>query len=151
LLTWVHDHIFAAGGDHIPRTWRSFAGQTGIGAVLHMRPEQPAAFLGPPPECFLWFNVEDESQVGMQERWMAGRFLEKMLAQGRRVLLHSSLGRHRTRWAFVAYGICSGRLVRAVLRQAAEPPWLSPYHTDETAWENFAAFVRSQGAGLKSN
>lgn len=150
-LTWVHDRIFAAGGDHIPRTWRSFADQTGIDAVLHMRPEHPAAFLGPPPAVFLWLDVEDESQVEMQERWLTGRFLETMLSQGRRVLLHSSLGRHRTRWVFVAFGIYSGRSVRAVLRQAAERPWLSPYHTDEAACQDFAEFVRNRRANMRFN
>ena len=114
------------------------------------RPKQPAAFLGPPPDVFLWLDVEDESHVEMQERWLAGCFVETMLVHGRRVLLHSSLGRHRTRWVFVAYGICSGRSVGAVLREAAERPWLSPYHTDEAAWQDFADFVHSRRADARS-
>jgi len=142
-LTWVHDQIFAAGGEHIPLTWQSFAGQTGVDAVLHMRPEGPAEFLGPAPEFFLWLDVENESQAGLQERRLAASFLAHMLSQGHRVLLHSSLGRHRTRWAFVAYCIFEGQSARAALRRAADRPWLSPYHTDEDAWQAFAEIMRS--------
>jgi hypothetical protein len=143
LLTWVHDQIFAAGGEHIPSTWQAFAGQTGVDAVMHMRPDHPAEFHGPPPEVFLWLDVEDEAQAGFVERQLAGEFLMDMLAQGRRVLLHSSLGRHRTRWAFVAYCICAGQSVRAALRRAADRPWLSPYHTDGDAWQAFEIAMRA--------
>jgi len=142
-LTWVHDRIFAAGGEHIPNTWGEFAEQTGVSAVLHMRPGSPAVFLGPPPEIFLWLDVEREEQVGLTERRVTGRFLTEMLAQDRRVLLHSSLGRHRTRWAFVAYCIQSGQSARAALRRAADRPWLSPYHTDEDAWQDFAQLMQA--------
>jgi len=142
-LTWVHDQIFAAGGEHIPNTWGEFAEQTGVNAVLHMRPGSPALFHGPPPEIFLWLDVEREEQVGLSERRVTGRFLVEMLAQGRRVLLHSSLGRHRTRWAFVAYCIQSGQSARAALRRAADRPWLSPYHTDEDAWQDFAQLMQA--------
>jgi hypothetical protein len=79
------------------------------------------------------------------ERQLAGSYLDEMLVRGRRVLLHSSLGRHRTRWAFVAYSIRAGQSARAALRRAAERPWLSPYHTDEDAWQAYADMMRSAG------
>jgi len=138
-VTWVHDRIFAAGGERLPATWRTFADQTGISAVLHLRPERPAVFEGPPPRSFLWLDVQDESQADAQTRWLAARFLEDCLGAGQAVLLHSSLGRHRGRWAFVAYRILSGRSAAAALREAAQRPWLGPYRTDSGAWEAFAA------------
>jgi hypothetical protein len=150
-VTWVHDQIYAAGGDHIPATWAEFADQTGVTAVLHLAPGRAARFAGPPPEVFLWLDVEDETQVGLDERHLAGCFTLDCLTAGRRVLLHSSSGRHRTRWAYVAYCIYAGRSVRAALRQAAERPWLSPYHTDAETWQAFADVVRANpSAGLKS-
>lgn len=142
-MTWVHDHIYAAGGEHIPTTWWEFAEQTGVSAVLHMCPDRPAVFIGPPPEVFLWLDLDRETQVGLAERKLAGCFLAEMLLQDRRVLLHSSLGRHRTRWAFVAYCIHSGQSARAALRRAGDRPWLSPYNTDEDAWRAFAELMRS--------
>jgi hypothetical protein len=150
-LTWVHDQIFAAGGEHIPNTWREFSEQTGVNAVLHMRPGQPAVFIGHPPEFFLWLDLEHEDQVGLTERKLAGIYLDQMLMQGRRVLLHSSLGRHRTRWAFVAYCIRAGHSARAALRRAADRPWLSPYHTDEEAWQAYADMMRVAGEASPSS
>ena len=137
-MTWVDDQIYAAGGEHIPSTWDAFARQTGVTAVLHLAPDQAIRFHGPPPQVFLWLNVADETEVDIDERRLAACFLSDCLAEGRRVLLHSSLGRHRTRWAYVAYCISTGRSVRGALRQAAERPWLSPYYTNTVAWEEFA-------------
>lgn len=145
-MTWVHEAIYAGGGDHIPATWQDFAGQTGITAVVHLRPGNPDSFRGDAPKAFLWINLEAEEQAGVDERWLAGSFVMDCLAGGHRVLLHSSLGRHRARWAYVAYRICSGRSVRAALREAAEKPWLAPYHTDVAAWEAFAEAVRAREA-----
>jgi hypothetical protein len=141
-VTWVHEGIYAGGGEHIPATWEAFADQTGITAVLHLRPGAPGVFCGRSPRSFLWLGLEDEDQAGLDERWLAGRFLADCLAEGQRVLLHSSLGRHRTRWAYVAYRIVAGRSARAALREAAERPWLGPYHTQPAAWEAFAEAVR---------
>jgi hypothetical protein len=137
-LTWVHDNIYAAGGMHIPSNWDAFADQTGVTGILHLAPDHPTRFIGASPELFLWLNIADENQAASNERLLAGRFLFECVAEGRRVLLHSSLGRHRTRWAFVAYLLIAGSTVRAALRQAADLPWLSPYHTDKEAWEAFA-------------
>jgi hypothetical protein len=142
-LTWVHDNIYAAGGMHIPSNWGAFADQTGVTGVLHLAPDSAAKFFGSSPEVFLWLNIADESQAASRERLLAGRFLFECVAEGRRVLLHSSLGRHRTRWAFVAYLLIAGSSVRAALRQAADLPWLSPYHTDTAAWEAFAETLRA--------
>jgi hypothetical protein len=146
-LTWVHDNIYAAGGMHIPSNWGAFADQTGVTGILHLAPDHAAKFLGSSPEVFLWLNITDESQASSSERLLAGRFLFECVAEGRRVLLHSSLGRHKTRWAFVAYLILTGSSVKSALRQAADLPWLSPYHTDTAAWEAFAETLRTLSLG----
>jgi hypothetical protein len=143
-VTWVHDRIFAGGGESLPATWGAFADQTGVTAVLHLRPGKPALFHGPPPRSFLWLDLESEAEVDDRTRWLAGRFLADCLAGGQAVLLHSSLGRHRGRWAYVAYRILMGRSASAALREAAERPWLGPYRTDVAAWESFAAEVHGQ-------
>jgi hypothetical protein len=146
VMTWVHEKIFAAGGSHIPKTWSEFSDQTGIRAVLHQSPGCPSAFYGPPPQAFLWLDLEDENQVGVPGRQLAGNFIKACLDQGQLVLLHSPLGRHRTRWAFVAFLILCGASVKAALRQAAQLPWLSPYHTDPKAWEEYADSLREEGS-----
>lgn len=137
-MTWVDDHVYAAGGAHIPATWEDFAGQTGIRIVLHLRPLAAQEFRGPAPHGWLWLNIADESQAGLDQRRQAGWFIQEWVAAGERVLLHSSLGRHRVRWAYVAYRICSGQSVQAALRSAEQRPWQAPYHTDRRAWEAFA-------------
>lgn len=142
-VTWVHDRIFAAGGDHIPDTWQEFSRQTGIDAVLHLRPGMPAAFRGVAPRSFLWLDLDGEGQVDDSARWLAACFLKECLGQGQAVLLHCSLGRHRGRWAFVAYRIATGRSTQAALREAAQRPWMGPYHTDPSAWEAFESRVRA--------
>ena len=140
-MTWVHDKIYAAGGEQLPSSWASFANQTGISAVLHLRPDSPASFQGPVPESFLWLDLEEESQAGIEERYLAALFIAANLEAGRSLLLHSSLRRHRVRWAYVAFRIWSGRSVRSSLREAQEKPWLAPYHTDEKTWNDFKEFV----------
>jgi hypothetical protein len=149
-VTWVHDRIFAGGGAHIPDRWDSFADETGITAIVHLSPGRPSRFRGRTPRAFLWLDVGDEPQAGFDERWLAGRFVETCLDDDLKVLLHSSLGRHRTRWAYVAYRIVAGRSAHAALREAGERPWLNPYPTDSAAWEDFADEARarrSEGEG----
>lgn len=143
-MTWVDDQLFAAGGDHIPATWGEFADQTGVSAVVHLRPERPAAFLGPPPRAFLWLAVADEAEADLETRWLAARFVFDRVLRGESVLLHSSLGRHRTRWVYVAYSLMAGRRLETALRRAAEPPWLAPYPTDRDRWRAFADLVRAR-------
>jgi hypothetical protein len=145
-VTWVHDRIYAGGGAHIPDHWDEFAEQTGISAIVHLAPGRPATFRGRPPLAFLWLDLADETEAGPEERWLVGRFIDDCLEQGRKVLLHSSLGRHRARWAFVAYRILAGRTAPAALREAAERPWLTPYRTDPSVWEEFAGEVRARRA-----
>jgi len=151
-VTWVEDRIYAAGGDHIPRTWADFAEQTGITAVVHLRPGAPAAFHGPVPQACLWLGIAEEGDAAPADRWLAGRFVADCLRAGRKVLLHSSLGRHRTRWVFVAWAIVDGRSAQAALRQAGAKPWLSPYQTSPEVWDAFARDVRrgrqGRAAGL---
>ena len=141
-MTWVEDRIYAAGGDHIPRTWGEFAKQTGITAVVHLCPGGPAAFQGPVPHAFLWLGIAEEGDAAPADRWLAGRFVADCLQAGSKVLLHSSLGRHRTRWVYVAWAIVDGRSAQAALRQAGAKPWLSPYHTSPELWDAFARDVR---------
>lgn len=145
-MTWVHDRIYAGGGGHIPDDWEAFAEQTGISAVVHLAPGRPEAFRGRPPRAFLWLPISDERDAGPEDRWLVGRFIDDCLEAGHKVLLHSSLGRHRARWAFVAYRIYAGRTAPAALREAAERPWLTPYLTDAAGWEAFAGEVRARRA-----
>jgi len=141
-MTWVQDGIFAAGGESLPQGWEEFAAQTGITAVLHLRPAAPAAFVGRAPAAYLWLGLDDEDQAGAEERWLAGSFIEACMAEGRRVLLHASAGRHRTRWAYVAYRICIGSSAASALRRAAQAPWMAPYRTDRDRWMAFAREVQ---------
>lgn len=143
-MTWVHERIFAAGGQHIPRTWPSFADQTGISAVLHLNPNQPDFFAGPPPASYLWLDVTDEGGADAPTRWLAGRFAEWHVANGENLLIHSSLGLHRTRWVFVSFLLCRGTNLPSALRQAQEPPWLAPYYTDAEAWHSFVDWMEGQ-------
>jgi hypothetical protein len=142
LLTWVDEHVFAAGGDHVPATWSDFSAQTGVTAVVHLRRHSPAVFCGPPAEAFLWLGVEQEAEADQALLRLAGTFMVEMLAMGRRVLIHSSAGRHRTRWVYVAHLICSGRTVPRALQAAEARPWLAPYTTRSEMWEAFALSVR---------
>ena len=146
-MTWIHDQIYAAGGEHLPSAWASFVNQTGITAVLHLRPDSPASFLGPSPKNFLWMDVADENQAGLEERWLAATFIADNLEKGERVLLHSSLRRHRVRWAYVSYLIWIGKSVRASIKEVEKKPWLAPYHTDLNAWEDFRQYVKTRRNG----
>lgn len=143
-MGWVHDRIFAAGGGHIPRNWASFADQTKIQSVLHLNPGRPQPFLGPPPRAFLWLAVSREEQADLATCLLAARFLGERLRSGDSLLIHSTLGRHRTRWAYVAYLIWNGRGVESALRQAEEPPWQAPYRTDREAWWTFADWLKQE-------
>jgi hypothetical protein len=93
------------------------------------------------PESFLWLDLREEHQAGIEERYLVASFMSANLEAGRSILLHSSLRRHRVRWAFVAFRIWSGRSVRSSLREVQEKPWLAPYHTDERIWDDFKEFV----------
>lgn len=142
-MTWVEQSIYAAGGHHIPAVWTDFADSTGIGAILHLSGGGPELFLGPPPRRFLWLMVEEEKLAGLEDRWLAAEFIQNSLQAGEKVLLHSAEGRHRTRWAYVAYGLYMGRRLSRVLREAAEKPWLAPYHTDRDMWEAFQEYSKT--------
>jgi hypothetical protein len=143
-VTWIHERIYAAGGEYIPKNWASFLDQTGVSAVLHLNPEQPAKFLGPLPVCFLWMNLKGEKEAGLGERWLAAEFIGKNIEAGRSVLIHSSLRLHRVRWMYVAYLIWNGKGIQASLREVEQKPWLAPYHTDQDAWEEFQTFITAR-------
>jgi hypothetical protein len=136
-MTWVADGIYAAGGDHIPNTWDMFHRQTGIQTILHLSAGRPQIFKGPLPDAFLWLDVGDETEADIVTRQVAGEFIRACLMGGQAILLHSAQGRHRVRWAYVAHQLYEGRKLKTVLRDAAEKPWLAPYHTDERLWEEF--------------
>jgi hypothetical protein len=142
----VHEQIYAAGGAHIPKDWATFCDQTGISAILHLNPGYPVVFHGPLPEAFLWMDVDREGQVDQTKRWTAGTFLLLCTSSGMRVLVHSSQGRHRIRWAVVAFLIISGKTVKGAISEVEKKPWLSPYHTRIDEWH---AFHRSLKAGVK--
>lgn len=141
-MAWVHEHIFAGGGDHIPATWEHFSRQIGIQAVVHLSSAEPMSFQGGWPASFLWLDIEEEHEAGFAARALCGRFVQSALAGGENVLLHSGHGRHRTRWIYVSYLICSGRQLRSALRLAEEKPWQAPYHTDHQAWVEFQNYLR---------
>jgi hypothetical protein len=137
MMTWVTDGIYAAGGEHIPKTWNAFSRQTGIQAVLHLSTVRPQTFQGTTPSHFLWLDIEDEAGADLKTRRLAGEYIITCRRDGHAVLLHSAQGRHRVRWAFVAHQLCTGRKLNTVLREAAEKPWLAPYHTDQALWQAF--------------
>lgn len=143
-MSWVNDSIYAAGGDHIPATWGAFSSTTGISAVLTMSAGRPVSFTGPPPARFLWISVGDERETDTSDRYLAGAFLTACIEEGRRVLIHCPHGRHRTRWAYVAYALAQGRKLKTVLNEAAGRPWLGPYSTDQQSWEAYSAWLKSR-------
>lgn len=98
-------------------------------------------FTGPLPQAFLWISVDREVETGFEDRWLAGRFLQREIRAGRSVLLHSGVGRHRTRWAFTAFLLLQGSSLSAALRRVERAPWLAPYHTDLEAWEAFSEWL----------
>lgn len=146
-MTWVHDRIFAAGGQHIPATWESFRRQTGIAAVLSLEADRPVRLIGAAPARFLWIDVREEGEADLETRLLAGRYVAEAVEAGDRVLLHSNLGRHRTRWAYVAFLLYRGKTVASALRQAAESPWLAPYETDRDKWRALARYVAASSIG----
>lgn len=148
-MTWVAEGIYAAGGDHIPKTWESFSHQTGIMSVLHLSPGQPQAFDGRFPESFLWLDLDEEGEADLYAYRLAAEFISGCRHTGQSILLHSAKGRHRVRWAFVAHQLYEGRKLRTVLRQAAEKPWLAPYHTDESLWQAFVEGIHDPPIGMR--
>ena len=143
-MTWVAEGIYAAGGEHIPHTWQAFSQQTGIRAVLHLSPSRPQSFIGSNPQTFLWLDLADESQADLEARTLVAEFIRRCREERQAVLLHSAEGRHRVRWAYVAYQLGLGRKLSTVLREAAEKPWLAPYHTDHEMWQAFHAVVEGR-------
>jgi hypothetical protein len=142
VVAWVHEKIFAGGGAHIPSTWDEFSSQMGIRAVVHLARPGPILFQGGTTAGFLWLDIEHESDADLPTRHLCGRFIQEAISKGQNVLLHSAHGRHRTRWLYVAYLICSGKQVRAALTLAEEKPWQAPYHTDRAAWTEFKNYLR---------
>jgi hypothetical protein len=143
-MSWVHQSIYAAGGDHIPDTWSAFQRQTNIQSVLHLQPGAPAEFRGPPAGGFLWLDLAGEAGADLETRWLAAEFLSSALKRGDLAMIHSSLNLHRTRWALVAYLIYAGMSIPATMRAVEKRPWLAPYHTERRTWEDFERLVESR-------
>jgi hypothetical protein len=143
-LTWVHQQIYAGGGDHIPIDWEAFRDQTGISAILHLNPVEPVIFQGPAPSAYLWMNIDHEREIDQNNRWQAGTFVQSCVSTDHRVLIHSGRGRHRVRWIYVAYLILSGSSIKGAISEVEEKPWLSPYHTDPREWQKFHQNVKSR-------
>lgn len=141
-MAWVHERIFAAGGDHIPDTWDQFSRQMNIQVVIHLSKPKPMAFQGRWPARFLWLDVEQETETAFPARAVCGQFVHEAIADKQNVLLHSRHGRHRTRWIYVAYQLYVGRQLRAALRLAEHKPWQAPYHTDRERWAEFKNYLR---------
>lgn len=151
-MSWVQSRIYAAGGGHIPSTWATFSDQTGIQAVLHLRPEAPTVFRGGPPRAFLWLDIEVEKDADLEARWLAARYISDSLAQGYRAMIHSSLTLHRTRWVLASYLLYEGWTIASTMREVEKPPWLSPYHTEAPMWAAFENLVqrrRADGGGSR--
>ena len=115
---------------------------TGISAIVHLAEGAPSQFQDPEPARFLWLEVTEEEQADFQMRFQAGTFVQECISEGRKVLLHCPISRHRTRWVYVSYGLVGGRKLTPVLREAAERPWLSPYHTNEVEWKAFVTWMQ---------
>jgi hypothetical protein len=92
----------------------------------------------------LWLDVATEEQAGLPDRFVAAAFIATCLQEGRRLLLHASPGRHRTRWAFVAHQIWAGAAPKTAIRAAERPPWMSPYATNPDRWQEFAALASTR-------
>lgn len=149
-MPWVHDSIYAAGGDHLPETWTEFQHQTGILAVVHLREGRPDRFSSPLPDGFLWLNVAKEDQLTDQQLWLAARFVDDALGAGARVLLHGHYGMQRTRPLYAAYRILKGKSLPATLREVEQRPWLKPYRGGAERLARFAEWIGTQG-GRGSN
>jgi hypothetical protein len=143
-LTWVHNNIYAAGGEHIPRDWAAFRDQTGISAILHLSPDQPVVFEGLSPIAYLWMSIDRELNADLLDRWTAGSFLQTCIAADQRVVIHSIMGRHRVRWVYVSYLIMSGKSVKGAISEVEEKPWLTPYHTELEIWQKFSTYVKAR-------
>lgn len=146
-LTWVHEQIYAGGGDHIPLDWEAFRDQTGISAILHLNPVEPLNFYGLPPRAYLWMNIDQEKEIDQHHRWEAGLFVQSCVSANLRILIHSGRGLHRVRWIYVAYLIISGSTVKGAMSEAEEKPWLSPFLTDLGEWQVFHQWVKSKMMG----
>ena len=140
-LAWVHEHIFAAGGSHIPAAWDQFSAQLGVTAIVHLSRPEPLEFHGSAPARMLWLDLEDEREVDLGMQALCAGFVHAAIESGENVLLHSTHGRHRTRWVYVSYLIWAGKQVRAALRMAEEKPWQAPYHTDTEKWSTFRTYL----------
>lgn len=141
-MAWVHERIFAGGGELIPATWDQFSREMNIQAVIHLSKPAPMSFIGRLPNRFLWLDVDKETETDFQARALCGRFVHEALLDGHGVLIHSAHGRHRTRWIYVSYQLYIGRQLRAALRLSEEKPWQAPYHTSRSQWAEFEAFLR---------
>lgn len=151
-MTWVHDSIYAAGGDYLPSAWAEFQRQTGVRTVIHLREEHPDRFSPPFPSVFLWLAVVDEASLTHDDLLLAARVMDESVRGGGRVLLHCHRGMQRTRPLYAAYRVYNGKSVRAAIREVEERPWVKPYRGGQERMERFAAWLaaRSQSPEVGS-
>jgi hypothetical protein len=138
-MTWVADHIFAAGGDFVVESWMEFQAQTGLSAVVTVSAQTPGLFSDPVPWAWLWLPLPDEAAYTLAHLDLGVSFIERALQAGQSVLLHGPKGLPRTRPLFAAHLLASGRSLKRVLREVEQRPWLPPYHGDPALLEAFAS------------
>jgi len=134
-MSWVTDHIFAAGGDFVTENWREFQSLSGVSAIIMVSIEKPDTFTDPLPWAALWLPVDDEQAYTLDQLQLGALFIEAALAAGRKVLLHAPRGVHRTRPLVAAHLVAGGKSIARVLREMEQKPWLPPYKGDSTLLE----------------
>jgi hypothetical protein len=134
-MSWVTDHIFAAGGDFVTENWREFQSLSGVSAIIIVSIEKPATFTDPLPWAALWLPVEDEPTYTLDQLQLGVLFIESALAAGRKLLLHAPRGVHRTRPLVAAHLIAGGKSIARVLKEMEQKPWLPPYKGDSALLE----------------
>ena len=138
-MPWVTDFIFVAGGDYVRAAWAEFQAQAGVSAIITVSAEGPVAYLDPLPWAALWLPVDDEPGYRLDQLALGVRFIEEALATGRKVLLHSPKGVHRTRPLVAGHLLARGQSLARAVRTVEEKPWLPPYQGDRAVLEQLAA------------
>jgi len=134
-MSWVTDHIFAAGGDFVTENWREFQHQSSVSAIITVSTEKPYPFTDPLPWAALWLPVDDERGYTLDQLQLGVQFIQAALTAGRKVLLHAPKGVHRTRPLVAAHLVAGGKSVARVVREMEQKPWLPPYKGDSALLE----------------
>jgi len=146
-MTWVTDSIFVAGGDFVFENWSDFQSQAGVSAVITISAEGPMSYRDPLPWAVLWLPVEDEPAYSLDQLALGVSFIAAALAAGRKVLLHSPKGVHRTRPLVAGHLIASGKSLARAIREVEDKPWLPPYKGSLELLEALVAARKPMEAG----